>query len=164
MPGIIKQIKSVSFLALVSLSSTLLGCDPNVYSQYNSGYGSDPYGYSNYPPPSYPAPNRYDRPYDYYPPPERHRCGYGGYDRDRRPNYDNYDSRPKPENRPAYLPPPPTPTPAPEPVVKPSCPAGTTFNGRHCIVPEDKRRPGGKGTVNACPKGMWLSGDRCVKN
>ncbi len=59
---------------------------------------------------------------------------------------------------------PPPPAPRPEAVIRPSCPPDTTFDGKHCIVPENRRRSGGKGTVNACPPGMWLSGDRCVKN
>ncbi len=57
------------------------------------------------------------------------------------------------------------PPPAQPPVIRPSCPGGTTFDGRHCKINDpDKIKPGHKGTVNACPKGMWLSGDRCVPN
>lgn len=60
--------------------------------------------------------------------------------------------------------PPPPPQIKQEEVIRPNCPAGTTFDGRHCIIPENQRRSGGKGTVNACPKGMWLSGDRCINH
>ena len=48
--------------------------------------------------------------------------------------------------------------------VRPSCPSGTTFNGKHCIQRESDRRPGGKGTINPCPKGMRLSNERCVRD
>jgi len=50
-------------------------------------------------------------------------------------------------------------------VILPSCPSGTQFNGRHCqIVDQRLRKPGGDGNINPCPKGMWVSGDRCVGN
>lgn len=50
-------------------------------------------------------------------------------------------------------------------IVRPSCPSGTQFNGRHCrIVNQGLRKPGGDGNINPCPKGMWVSGDICVGN
>ena len=50
-------------------------------------------------------------------------------------------------------------------VVRPSCPAGTNFDGKSCIITDgSKRRPGGDGRINPCPKGMWVSGGVCVSS
>lgn len=67
-----------------------------------------------------------------------------------------YDMPPHHQPRPAVIP-----RPA-DSIVKPSCPPGTDYNGRSCIVPKNRRRPGDRGDINPCPKGMWVSGDRCV--
>ena len=123
---------------------------------------------------------------DPYPPRDCHYYGNCGYDR-----YDDYDRyererrhrereeerrerererwrdeqrenrRRREEYRPA-----PVPAPKPqEPVIRPNCPSGTQFDGRHCkIIDQRLRRPGGDGNINPCPKGMWVSGDRCVGN
>lgn len=48
-------------------------------------------------------------------------------------------------------------------IIRPSCPPGSTFNGQHCVINDkSKIRPGGKGTINPCPNGMHLAGDRCL--
>ncbi|MFN8392471.1 MAG: hypothetical protein U0136_19415 [Bdellovibrionota bacterium] len=138
----------------------LTGCDPNLYDT----------GDSRYPPPDYRYPSSYDRGYDRYP--DRPYYGHD-YDRDRdhdhydRDHYDrdhyDRDDRHHPRDH-DYRPPPPPPPPRHEPEeVRPSCPSGTTFDGRHCIINDkSKIKPGHKGTVNACPNGMYLSGDHCV--
>lgn len=111
------------------------------------GYENDRYGYGN---------DRYGRD-PYY---NREYWKNKNKDRyeDRRPHH-SYDAPPK-----HYDTVPPRAEVRPEAAIRPNCPPDTTFDGRHCIVPENRRRSGGKGTVNACPKGMWLSGDHCVKD
>jgi hypothetical protein len=48
-------------------------------------------------------------------------------------------------------------------IIRPKCPAGTKFTGRTCKITDPRlKKPGGDGNINPCPKGMWLSGDRCV--
>lgn len=159
MKNLSSRIVIASFVvAVLGLSA----CDPN----YNNGSSWYP---QNDPPRGY----GYDRPYG---------NGYGngngyGYGNDNKCNRDkcsrnrcnsgrcsrDHDDRPRPTPRPpAYSPPPPPPP--REEVIRPSCPSGTSFDGKHCIVPEGQRRKGGKGTINACPSGMYLSGDRCVRN
>ncbi|MBP9837255.1 MAG: hypothetical protein KBC84_00930 [Proteobacteria bacterium] len=160
----ITKIKVVSF---VLLFLTMAACDPNNnYGNqwdpaprqdpyYNSGYGSR-YG------------NDYDR-YHGYPRDRYENRDKYQYDRDRYNDYREQKERDeyrKHQYENKYQPTP-YPTPAPRPqenIIRPSCPSGTSFDGKHCIIPEGQRRPGGKGTVNACPKGMWLSGDKCVPN
>lgn len=67
------------------------------------------------------------------------------------------------QRRPAPTPVPPPPPKPQENVIRPSCPSGTQYDGRHCkIIDQKLRRPGGDGNINPCPKGMWVSGDRCV--
>ena len=122
-------------------------CAPSYGGTYgNSGYDSNRYGYDRYGHDPY-----YDK-HDYWKNEGNH-------------HHNPYQAPPTYQQPPAYQPPPPPPPQAaPEAVIRPNCPPDTTFDGRHCIIPENRRRPGGKGTVNACPNDMWLSGDRCVKN
>ena len=47
--------------------------------------------------------------------------------------------------------------------IRPSCPAGTQYDGRHCKITDQKlRKPGGDGNINPCPRGMWVAGGKCV--
>jgi len=93
----------------------------------------------------------------YPPPPPNH--DRKDWDKDRRDNNhyrDNKrDNRRSNDNRP--------PSPPPQQDIKPNCPKNTTFNGKHCILPKDQVKPGKKGTINPCPKGMYVSGGKCVK-
>ena len=163
-----KPISASSIVAtlLILLCVLLTGCDPGPYGNsgypyppqpgYSTGYGYPPppppnYGGSYYPPPP-PPPRRYD---DRYYDDRRYE------DRDRYHNHHDHDdnhhanpSSPSPSSS--------VPTAA---AIRPSCPSGTTFDGHHCLIDDkSKIRKGGKGTVNACPKGMRLSGDQCIPN
>ena len=45
----------------------------------------------------------------------------------------------------------------------PSCPAGTRFDGQHCVILDNSlRKKGGDGNINPCPKGYWMSNGSCV--
>jgi hypothetical protein len=112
------------------------GTCPRRYPDYSTSYGS---GY------------HYDRPHDRDYDSDHHRHDY---DKDDTERWHDHDAD-KEQKRPA-------PTPIPRVVIRPSCPPDTTFDGKHCIIPEDKRRKGGKGTVSACPNGMWVSNGECV--
>ena len=135
--------------AAALLSYSLAACD--LSTSYNDGWdGSrggyrepyrDDYRYRDYRHDDY----RYDHRDRHY------------YEHDRRD--DRWDHKRDEHHYQAPPPPPPKPK---EQVIRPSCPPNTTFDGKHCIIPKNQRRPGGQGTINACPKGMWLSGDRCV--
>ncbi len=157
------------------LFSTLTGCLLDESYDYNNGYGSDRgYGYGDYD----------DDRYEY----DRYGCNRYGRDRygnrcDRRPpkyddrrDYDRDDhdwkdrddddhhhhhgsshSSGSSSRAPA--------TPPPPPEIKPSCPSGTRFDGSTCKITDNSlKRKGGDGDINPCPKGMWVSGGRCVGN
>ena len=74
-------------------------------------------------------------------------------------NHGNYGNQ---NNGPRYNPPPP---PASNPEIRPSCPSGTSYDGKHCVITDKRlKQKGGDGNINPCPKGMWVSGNRCVGN
>ena len=51
-----------------------------------------------------------------------------------------------------------------EDVIHPNCPAGTVYTGSTCKITDSSlKKPGGDGNINPCPKGMWVSGGKCVK-
>lgn len=123
---------------------------------------------------------------DPYPPRDCHYYGDCGSRYDRRDDYDRYERERREREREAARRDrdryrdehrddwgyrndhrdTPRPAPAPKPqetVIRPSCPSGTQYDGRHCKITDSKlKRPGGDGNINPCPKGMWVSGDRCV--
>jgi hypothetical protein len=137
-------------ITLLILAITLFGCElmnqgdpyyPNNYpypNQYPPHYGG--YGYPPPPPPQYPYGYPPRRPY---------------YDDDHRHDHRNdNDRKPQKPQRPAQT---------IDSTIKPSCPSGTTFNGQHCIINDPSlKRKGGDGKINPCPKGMWVSGGRCI--
>lgn len=158
-------------LSLVFFSA----CEP-VYNTGSYGYPQQP-GY-RYPNSGYGQPGYYGQGYDPYPYGTNTAPYYGGgYYDDRNdhkhphdhPHHQNhnypyppYTTSPRPQPTPRSNPAPASASPA---IVRPSCPPGTTFDGRHCLINDKSQiRKGGKGTVNACPKDMWLSGDKCVPN
>lgn len=171
--------RNTKFFIIISfLIASLVGCldnslypnDPYGYPSQGAGYGqSGGYGNPPPPPPAYGYGNNYGgyNPgyangynYDYNAPPYRN-------PRDRNPNGYQYHQH-------NHLPPP-TVVAAPPPVVaappvevqavRPSCPAGTRYDGKSCLITDDSlRRKGGDGRINPCPKGMWVSGDVCVGN
>lgn len=163
------SVKRSLFVALCIVSSIgLSGCAENDYSYphrgYGGGYGGGGYGggynngYGSYPNHHYE--NRCSSGNSY--PSHSNRCSSSHSDRCGR-SHGEYIPPPRPRDNDYHNPPPP-PRPA-DPVVRPSCPPDTTFDGHSCrITDPHKIKPGHKGTVNACPKGMWLSGDQCVKN
>jgi len=149
--------------SLVALSTTLTSCADGPYGNYpnspNTGYG--------YPSQNYPQPNNY--PGQYYPPNQGYpnqgypNQGYGYPPQQQAPYY------PPPQrndNRQAPPPPPPVvqpPAPPAQPVIRPSCPSGSSFDGRSCNITDNRlKRPGGDGRINPCPSGMRVSGDRCI--
>lgn len=159
---------SAKVILILSFSLLMAACEPG---SYGTGGWQSPQ--SSYPGGGYyPAPGSYGGGY-YPPPPPRYDNRYDDrryddrrYD-DRRYDDRRYEDRDRHHNhddRPA-APPPPAPSPPQPATIRPSCPSGTTFNGRHCMIDDkSKIRKGGKGTVNACPKGMRLSGDQCIDN
>jgi hypothetical protein len=156
---------SLFFISAFILSA----CEPlsgnNYGNSWNSGYGGYREPYQRYPHDSgydYNNSQRDDR-YHHDDDWRHHDDDQRDRDYDRRHRDD--DRRDREQHQPKYQPtPPPPPAKPPEQVIRPNCPPDTTFDGRVCIVPQNRRRPGGKGTINPCPQGMWLSGDRCVRN
>ena len=159
-------MKIPKLFLLTALVASTAACEPGYYGDwgrpssgysdgYNSGYygGSDRYRDDRY------RDDRYRNDRDYYRGDRDYRHDRDDDDRHHDRHNDRHDD--DRDRRPSKPAPTPTPPPAP-PVIRPSCPSNTTFDGKHCIVPENQRRKGGKGTVNACPKGMWVSGDQCV--
>lgn len=155
-------------LSLLGLLAVILSAFNGCAELNDPGYNnSNPYDYGN---PNYGRRgNGYDDRYDrdrYGRDRDRYNYDHDRYDHNNDYYHHDYDNHPRNrdhEDNHHEAPPPPPPR-IEEQVIRPNCPSGTTFDGRHCILPENKRRPGGKGTINACPNGMWLSGDHCVKN
>lgn len=175
-----KLVQAALFTSLASTGLFLAACDPGPYS-HDSGYHGSRERDCRY----YGDCNRYDSRYrhddDYYRNREDNRYrNYpdNGYSRDAnwREEHERHEreerrereDRERKEDRERrerdqqrdresrhVAPPPPA-------EIRPSCPSGTSFDGKHCILPENQRRPGGKGTVSACPNGMWVSDGKCV--
>lgn len=154
-------MKISSLLFVFALLAMLSGCAPG---QYSSPYGSSTgYGGSSYYGDRYDDRYRYEREQEYRRELERRKWEeQERYEHERRQlERERYEHNRDLERAQREV----RPTPTPEPrVIRPSCPSNTTFDGKHCIVPENQRRKGGKGTISACPDGMWVSGDRCVGN
>ncbi len=148
----------LSFLILFSTYST--SCVDGQYGNYpNGGYG---YPTNNYPPPNnYPPNNNY--PGQYYPPnnyPSNYPNGGYGYPPPQHQHHPRNQQPPVIQAPPVVQAPPP----AAEPIIRPSCPSGSSFDGRSCNITDNRlRRPGGDGRINPCPSGMHVSGDRCVR-
>ena len=149
-------------LLFLVLAGSLAGCTENAYQSspygYGSGYGGNGYGYSG-------NDRYYDRDYrdrdyrdrDDYRNRDRyndHDYDHRGYDRDYRDNYRNPPPPPRSSGG-SFNTPPPQPA--------PSCPSGTRFDGKSCIITDSRlKKPGGDGRINPCPKGQWLSNGRCI--
>jgi len=163
--------RKIVFLSFLVISIFLNSCQ-----DYQYGSPSN-YPVNNYPqyPNSYPNnyPNNY--PPAYYPPPQYPPQGYQYPNNNPPPYWNNRDNHhhnndhrypPRDNNTQINRPtPPPPPPPQATPAPQPSCPPGSVFTGSSCKITDSRlRRPGGDGNINPCPKGMWMSGNGCIKN
>ena len=159
----IMEILIMSKLSVLSIFAVLLlltGCAENQYGNYPSSSYPYPNNYpypqnqypNGYPANGYPA-GAYQPPY--YPPNQNTYNPRNNYPRNN--NHGLNNNRP-PANNAVVVP-----VPAQQ-NISPSCPSGTRYNGRTCVITDNRlRKPGGDGNINPCPKGMWNSNGKCIK-
>ncbi|MDD2943842.1 MAG: hypothetical protein PHC51_12860 [bacterium] len=168
----------LKYLLASSTVFLFAGCADLNSGPYSGGYdcsyygtcGNSSPGYGTYPPPSYGSP--YDRDYRYERERqlEREREHNARRERERWERENDRHRREEERERErerhdrdrerhhAVIAPPHI-----DNSIRPNCPSGTVFTGNTCRITDNKlRRPGGDGNINPCPKGMWVSGDRCV--